>query len=35
MYAKYEVSTFNPVPGEECTGDANNANSDDGQSMIV
>ena len=44
MYTKYEVSMYNPVPGEVCTDNANdnandddtNANAnDDGQSMIM
>ena len=39
MCTKYEVSMYNPVPGEVCTDDVNaNANADandDTQSMIV
>ena len=32
MYTKYEVSMFNPVPGEVCTDDSNDNNR---QFMIV
>ena len=34
MCTKYEVSMFNPVPGEVCTDDVD-ANHDDGQSIII
>ena len=36
MYTKYQVSMSNPVPGEVCKDDNNDANAnDDRQSMIA
>ena len=36
MCTKYKVSMYNPVPGEVCTDDTNNADANNnGQLMIV